>query len=144
VPAPPTTPAVTDIFDTLTGGSGGGVPFPLSTSVGCGLFCYGGAAAGVLAVATSPAQAQQSARDRVVAKAIDAAPSLLPGGSGQGPGQSFNLFGGGGGGGVALMLLSLSALLGAKPVRALRWIQLRLPTEMWPPSAYVPPLESPG
>jgi hypothetical protein len=142
LPVAPGTPAVTDIFDTLTGGYGGETPFLLSNSLGCTLFCYG--RVGALGVATSQAQAQQAARDHIVSEAIKDAPTLLPGGTGQAPGQSFNIFGGAGGSSAALILLSLCALLAAMPMRSLSWTKLRLPAEMWPPSAYVPPIESPG
>jgi hypothetical protein len=66
------------------------------------------------------------------------------GGSGQLPGQHVGApgSGGGGAGGAGFVLTGLGAMFAAA---VLRWAKgLRLPTATWPPSAYVPPIESPG
>jgi hypothetical protein len=141
-PVAPATPAVTDIFDNLTGGSGP-TELLLTGSLGCGTFCYGAARA-AFGIASTSAATRASTIRNAAAKASASSTVLLPGGPGKVPGQFFNLSGSGGGSGVALIFISLCALLGAKRIRPLDWTQLRLPTEMWPPSAYVPPIESPG
>jgi hypothetical protein len=137
----PAAPAVTDVFDTLTGGSGV-AGLLLTQPLGCSRLCYGPSAS-ALGVPTL-SHPRTSPFEQAITRSTRRVPALLPIGPGDGPGQFFNLFGGAGGSGAALVLLTIIALFGAKVVRALSWTKLRLPTAVWPPSAYVPPLESPG
>jgi hypothetical protein len=59
-------------------------------------------------------------------------------------GQIFNFFGGGGPG-APLLLIGLAVLLVGSVMRIPDWTRaFRLPAASWRPSAYVPPLESPG
>jgi hypothetical protein len=115
--------------------------------IGCGLgACYGRAALGGLAGlsldgarAKNRAEAQARAAGNL-AEASALPWSIVPGG----PGFS-SLFGGGGGGVATVMLFGFLAVLGAALRLALDGTApLRIPAVTWRPSAYIPPIESPG
>jgi hypothetical protein len=140
-PGTPAAPAVTDIFDAVTGGSGV-AGLLLAQPLGCSGLCY--SAAGSALGVPSLSHPRTSPFEHAITRSTRRVPALLSIEPAEGPGHFFNLFGGAGGSGAALVLLTVIALFGAKVVRALSWTKLRLPTAVWPPSAYVPPLESPG
>jgi len=51
---------------------------------------------------------------------------------------------GGGGAGTGFVLISLLAALAAAVTRRDLTLELRIPTALWRPSGYFPPIESPG
>jgi hypothetical protein len=121
----------------------GGIPVPAG-SLGCIVLCDG--TSGGLFGSGPPNQlGPHSGLDNTVSMASEPPPIPVPGAPGQPRGPFFNLLGGAGGGAIGFVLLSLVAVLAGILVRRPDWTTVfRLPTAMWQPSVYVPPLESPG
>ena len=128
-----------DIFDmaAITTLGNGGATGLLLRPVSCG--CYVGAR-GLIGPGASDSGLQPGEQPPDVARA--SAPTAP--GTGGPTGHLFGVFGGSGGAAAGFVLLSIFAVLTAALRRRELTIDLRLPTARWWPSAYVPPIESPG
>jgi hypothetical protein len=149
-------PGIADVGTLAVGGAGvvpgllatdtGGMHLALSTPLGCSVIpCYGGSG-GTLGSAVLASRL----RDRVAGKDSVSEASERPlfpflGRPGQPRGPFFSLLGGGGGATAGFMLFGLVAVLAGWLVRRIDWTTaFRIPAVAWPPSAYAPPIESPG
>jgi hypothetical protein len=149
-------PGIADVGMLALGGAGvvpallatdtGGMHLALSSPLSCSVVpCYGGSV-GTLGSAVLASRL----RDRAVGRGSVSEASELPlfpilGRPGQSRGPFFSLLGGGGGAPAGFMLFGLVAVLAGWLVRRIDWTTaFRIPAVAWPPSAYAPPIESPG
>jgi hypothetical protein len=124
----------------------GGMQLLLASSLACRVIsCYGGSA-GSLASTALVSRLRDGARARSSASEASKLPPMpLLGAPGSPRGPFFSLLGGGGGAAAGFMLLGLVAVLAGWLVRRTDWTTaFRIPAAVWPPSAYIPPIESPG
>lgn len=131
--------------DAFAGMVTGGSRLLLASSLLCGALACSQGPAGLFSPSASVNELQKHHDVTAASSKASEPPSTpLPGGPGQVPRPSFGLPGPGGGSGLAFVLLSLMAVLATPLARACWTTGLRLPTATWRPSAYVPPIESPG
>jgi hypothetical protein len=136
------TPAGTDIRG--VNGETGGIALLPTGSLECGFLCFGHSG-GSLGAALPDELGRHSGVSNTTSQASEPPPIPIPGAPGPARGPFFSLFGGAGGGAMGFMLLSLVAVLASGLLRHPDLTTaFRLPTAMWRPSVYVPPLESPG
>jgi hypothetical protein len=130
-----------DIFDLAAGTEfgDGGASGLLMHALSCR--CYTGSRGLMIGPGSSSSRLQERGE-----QPPDLAKASAPTGPGSGgpTGHLFGVFGGGGGAAAGFVLLSAFAVLTAALRRRELTFDLQLPTARWWPSAYVPPIESPG
>ncbi len=130
-----------DIFDLapVTEFGNGGASGLLMRALSCG--CYVGSRGLMIGPGGASSRMHQSGE-----QPPDLAKASAPTGPGSGgpTGHLFGVFGGGAGAAAGFVLLSAFAVLTGALRRRELTFDLQLPTARWWPSAYVPPIESPG
>jgi hypothetical protein len=147
---------ISDLLPVALGGGGigpglaaidtGGMSLLLASSLACRVIvCYGQSVGSLGSTTLATRLRGHGGAGRTASEASEVPVLLVPGPGGPHDGAFFSLSGGGGGTGVGFTLLTLVALLAAWLVRQRDWTTaLRILPAVFPPSAYVPPIESPG
>jgi hypothetical protein len=121
----------------------GGTTFVPASSLRCAIACYGGTA-DVFRFALAPAIHEHAGRESTAPKASEPSPIPVPGAPGPTRGPFSTLLGGSSGAATGLLLLILASALGGTLARRPSFTTAFRVLTAIGPSAYVPPLESPG